>query len=40
MDEKNMPMVTQINLTYPASGWGSHKAWKGPEVTRHLQHSV
>src|SRR5882724_5893760 len=29
-----------VNLTYPISRRGSHRAWKGHEGTRHLQHLV
>src|SRR5215471_18729691 len=28
------------NLSYPMERLGSHKAWKGPGATRHLQHSA
>src|SRR2546428_1853001 len=32
--------VTEVNLTCPLEGLGSHKAWKGHGATRHLQHSA
>jgi hypothetical protein len=36
----DMQKGTEGNLSSPVERVGSHKAWKGPGATRHLQHSA